>query len=43
MGCLFKFLLACAIVFCFADLIPFPELPPGLIQSMISQSQQQHR
>ena len=43
MGILFKFLVACAVVFCIADLIPFPELPPGLINYMMSQHQEQQQ
>lgn len=41
MACLFKFLVASAVVFCVADLIPFPDLPPGLIAHTLSQHQQQ--
>lgn len=43
MGCLFKFLLASAVVICVADLIPFPDLPPGLIAHTLNQHQQQQQ
>ncbi len=41
MSCFVKFFVASAVVFCVADLIPFPNLPPGLIVHLISEHQQQ--
>ncbi|WP_267384624.1 hypothetical protein [Cyanobacterium sp. uoEpiScrs1] len=43
MSCLIKFVLASTVVFCIADLIPFPDLPSGMIVYMISQYQQQNQ
>ncbi|YAI81557.1 MAG: hypothetical protein ACQJCO_07040 [cyanobacterium endosymbiont of Rhopalodia sterrenbergii] len=43
MSCFLKFFLASAVVFCVADLIPFPNFPPGMIVHIFSEYQQQNQ
>jgi hypothetical protein len=43
MSCFLRFFLASAVVFCIADLIPFPNFPSGMIVHIIGQYQQQNR
>ncbi|MGB5596018.1 MAG: hypothetical protein WBM62_18565 [Crocosphaera sp.] len=42
MTVLLRFMLAAAVIFCVADITPFPNYPSGLIAKTISQHQHQN-